>query len=50
MAVQINTMDDESYLILHHSRNLSYYLQVIAHQEKINQTKQGSYDLEQYSI
>lgn len=39
MAVQINTMDDESYLILHHSRSLSYYLQVIAHQEKL--TKQN---------
>lgn len=48
MAVQINTMDDESYLILHHSRSLSYYLQVIAHQEKL--TKQRSYDLEQYSM
>lgn len=50
MAVQINTMDDESYLILHHSRSLSCYLQAIAHQEKINQTKQVSYDLEQYSM
>lgn len=50
MVVQINTMDNESYLILHRNRSLSCHLQAIAHQKKINQTKQVSYDLEQYSM